>query len=58
MDFINRSQWVRQRSDYVAFIPRKLPPDPPLLIDDKMIRLLSDISVTILKNIEPSTMIV
>ena len=43
MEFINRSgQWVRQQSEYNAFIPKKLPPDPSLLIDDKMIRLLSD----------------
>lgn len=43
MDLNNRSgQWIRQHSNYKAFIPKKLPPDPPLVIDDKMIRLLSD----------------
>jgi len=43
MDLNNRSgQWIRQQSNYKAFIPKKLPPDPPLAIDDKMIRLLSD----------------
>ena len=43
MDLNNRSgQWIRQHSNYKAFIPKKLPPDPPLVIDDKMIRLLAD----------------
>ena len=43
MDFNNRSgKWVRQQSNYSAFIPKSLPPDPPLIFDEKMIKLLSD----------------
>jgi Fic family protein len=43
VDVNNRSGvWVKQQSDYSAFIPKPLPPDPPLMKDDKMIRLLSD----------------
>ena len=31
--------WVRQQSDYAAFIPKALPPDPPLKFDQRMIRV-------------------
>ncbi|WP_418792604.1 Fic family protein [Phosphitispora sp. TUW77] len=33
--------FIRQREDYVAFIPNTLPPEPPLNIDVEMIDLLS-----------------
>ncbi len=34
--------FVNQPSGYKAFIPKKLPPEPTLVIDAEMIRLLSD----------------
>jgi Fic family protein len=34
-------KFVRQQSDYVAFIPSHLPPDPPIIIDSEMIYWLS-----------------
>lgn len=33
--------WIRQGSGYRAFIPAPLPPEPPLLVDAEMVRLLS-----------------
>lgn len=43
MNFNSRSgAYIKQQSDYAAFIPKPLPPDPPLSIDDRMMRLLSD----------------
>lgn len=33
---------IRQREGYAAFIPAPLPPDPPLNVDDRLMRLLSD----------------
>lgn len=33
---------VKQREDYVAFIPNPLPPEPPLNFDSEMIGLLSE----------------
>lgn len=38
----NRSgKFIRQQSDYIAFIPNPLPPEPPIQIDSEMIYLLS-----------------
>ncbi len=38
----NRSgRFIRQISNYAAFIPNPLPPDPPIHIDSEMINLLS-----------------
>jgi Fic family protein len=34
-------RWIRQASGYRAFIPAPLPPDPPVLVDQEMVRLLS-----------------
>jgi Fic family protein len=46
MDTRNRSdragQYVRQATGYSAFIPRPLPPEPPIAIDAEMQALLSD----------------
>lgn len=33
--------YVRQPTSYRAFVPRPLPPDPPLVFDSELIRLLS-----------------
>ena len=33
--------WLRQPSGYRAFVPAPLPPDPPLMMDDEMLALLS-----------------
>ena len=42
MENQNRSgKFVRQQSDYTAFIPNTLPPEPPIQIDSEMIYLLS-----------------
>src|SRR5205823_9881321 len=35
-------RYVKQPEGYRAFIPAPLPPDPPLLMDTQMLRLLSD----------------
>jgi Fic family protein len=35
-------QYVKQPEGYRAFIPAPLPPDPPVMMDAEMIRLLSD----------------
>lgn len=41
-DFMNRSgNFVLQPSGYTAFIPRPLPPQPPVHIDEEMLDLLS-----------------
>lgn len=38
----NRSgKFIRQQSDYTAFIPNPLPPEPPVQIDSEMLYLLS-----------------
>jgi len=34
--------YVRQPTSYRAFVPRPLPPDPPLLYDAELIQLLSN----------------
>lgn len=34
--------YVRQLEGYFSFVPKKLPPDPPLVYDAELIRLLSD----------------
>lgn len=34
-------RYIRQQSDYSAFIPNPLPPDPPVVIDTEMLNLLS-----------------
>jgi Fic family protein len=39
---VRAGQFVKQPEGYVAFIPASLPPDPPIQIDDELIRLLSD----------------
>lgn len=42
MDYTNRSgTFTRQEKDYIAFIPKKLPPDPLLNFDLEMMNLLS-----------------
>jgi Fic family protein len=42
MENQNRSgRFIRQQSDYTAFIPNPLPPKPPIQIDNEMIYLLS-----------------
>ncbi|MDR3270060.1 MAG: Fic family protein [Peptococcaceae bacterium] len=33
---------IKQQSDYSAFIPNPLPPDPPVRMEDELVRLLSD----------------
>jgi Fic family protein len=33
--------WIKQGSGYRAFVPAPLPPDPPIAVDDEMVRLLS-----------------
>jgi Fic family protein len=33
--------WVKQGTGYRAFIPAPLPPEPPVLVDEEMVRLLS-----------------
>lgn len=41
--FLNRAGlFVRQQSDYSAYIPNPLPPTPPLDIDRELLNLLSD----------------
>lgn len=35
-------RYVKQASDYSAFIPSPLPPEPPIHVDDELARLLSD----------------
>ncbi len=35
-------RYVKQSDGYLAFIPASLPPDPPIQMDDELIRLLSD----------------
>ncbi|MEW6211431.1 MAG: Fic family protein [Acidobacteriota bacterium] len=35
-------RYVKQASDYRAFIPAPLPPDPPIAMDTELARLLSD----------------
>ena len=34
--------YIRQPTGYRAFIPKPLPPDPPVIYDTEMQRLLSD----------------
>ncbi len=34
--------YIKQREGYRAFIPAQLPPDPPIKVDQEMMRLLSD----------------
>lgn len=34
--------YIKQKEGYRAFIPDNLPPDPPVKIDQEMMRLLSD----------------
>lgn len=42
-DFIRQSgHFVKQREGYLAFIPSPLPPDPPIVQDPEMARLLSE----------------
>lgn len=33
--------WIKQGSGYRAFIPAPLPPEPPIVMDEEMVRLLS-----------------
>jgi len=43
MEYKNRAGiFMTQPMGYKSFVPKKLPPDPPLNIDNKMIKLLSD----------------
>ncbi|KAF0206906.1 MAG: putative Fic family [Actinobacteria bacterium] len=35
-------RYIRQAEGYSAFIPAPLPPDPPIIMDEEMITLLSD----------------
>ena len=35
-------RYVKQPTDYRAFIPAPMPPDPPIQMDDELMRLLSD----------------
>ncbi len=37
----------RQLSGYEAFVPKPLPPDPPLQWDTRLVRLLSDATVAL-----------
>ncbi len=38
----NRSgRYITQIAGYKAFIPKPLPPDPPIQLDDEMLQLLS-----------------
>jgi Fic family protein len=39
---VRAGRMVRQIAGYRAFVPAPLPPDPPLIMDIEMIRLLSD----------------
>ncbi|HVH11963.1 MAG TPA: Fic family protein [Longimicrobium sp.] len=34
-------RWIKQGSGYRAFIPAPLPPTPPVVVDEEMVRLLS-----------------
>ena len=35
-------RYIQQSTDYRAFLPAPLPPDPPLAMDEELTRLLSD----------------
>ncbi len=35
-------RYVKQPTDYRAFVPADLPPDPPVVLDAELARLLSD----------------
>ena len=35
-------QYIRQPTGYRAFVPKPLPPEPPVQIDNKLLALLSD----------------
>ncbi|HVH13868.1 MAG TPA: Fic/DOC family N-terminal domain-containing protein, partial [Longimicrobium sp.] len=34
-------RWIKQGSGYRAFIPAPLPPTPPVVVDEEMVRFLS-----------------
>lgn len=34
--------FIKQHEDYIAFIPKTLPPDPPIIIDNDILTLLSE----------------
>ena len=40
--FTRAGQYVREPNGYKAFIPAPLPPDPPVLMDPRLQKLLSD----------------
>jgi Fic family protein len=42
MDLHRAGHYVRQTAEYSAFIPAPLPPDPPLVMDAELARLLSE----------------
>ena len=39
--------YIKQASGYRAFIPRALPPEPPLAMDAEMVRLLADANLSL-----------
>ena len=41
MDYNRAGSYVSQIGGYKAFVPKRLPPDPPIRLDNKMIQLLS-----------------
>jgi Fic family protein len=39
--------FVKQASGYQAFVPKPLPPDPPIQLDSEMVHLLSEADLAI-----------
>lgn len=39
---VRAGRYVRQATDYRAFVPAALPPNPPIALDAELVRLLSD----------------
>jgi len=44
---LRAGRYVRQTGGYTAFVPTPLPPDPPLIIDRPLQRLLSDADIAL-----------
>lgn len=47
MNIHRAGRYIRQTTDYSAFIPEPLPPDPPLEMDAQLARLLSEADLTL-----------
>ncbi|MBL7663254.1 Fic family protein [bacterium] len=39
--------YIKQLTGYQAFVPKPLPPDPPILLDDELVLLLSQASIAL-----------